>query len=1008
MAKTRVYEVAKDLGLSTKEMLALLHNVGISVKSHMSILEEAQIDEVRKRVAPVTDQGRAVPVEAAKPGGSAAPAAAGPPREKPGAGQAAAGRPAMETGGQGPGGQGARPAQPREGRGPGHAAAGAVPAPARQEQRPAGSPPVRGTGAGAAGYGREGAAPSREAGSHGSGRAGADRGSVAHEQTRGGQSQPGQGRPGYGGGQSQPGQGRPGYGGGQSQPGQGRPGYGGGQSQPGQGRPGYGGGQSQPGQGRPGYGGGQSQPGQGRPGYGGGQSQPGQGRPGYGGGQSQPGQGRPGYGGGQSRPGQGRPGYGGGQSQPGQGRPGYGGGQSRPGQGRPLTAAQPGRAATAPAPAKGMGGQNRPGKGTGRPGKDGYGRNRPGEAAKAKSQDFHSGDYRGEEEWAGAVARRPLSKNKKRRGQGALPGVPQPVVKKIVIGETVTVQDLAQKLAKSGAEVVKKLVAIGVMASLTQEIDADTATLVANEYGTQVEVRIDRPTELEDLPDARESLLERPPVVTVMGHVDHGKTSLLDAIRQTNVTATEAGGITQHIGAYQVQVGDRKITFLDTPGHEAFTAMRARGAEVTDIAVLVVAADDGVMPQTVEAINHARAAGVPIIVAVNKIDRPDANADRVKQQLTEHGLVSEEWGGDAVFVNVSATKRIGIDELLEMILLVAEMGELKANPDRPARGTVIEAELDRGRGPVATVLVQKGTLRVGDSLVAGAVAGKVRAMFDFRGERLEEAGPSTPVQVLGLDDVPEAGDIVQVTSDEKVAREVSLARQDVRRKETLAKNKVVSLDEFFKNIKASETKELPLIVKADVQGSLEAVIQALSRLGTDEVKVTVIHGGVGAVTETDVMLASASGAIIIGFNVRADAGARKAAEAEKIDIRLYLIIYELIDDVRKAMSGLLEPEEREVILGRAEVRQTFRVPRVGAVAGSYVTEGKVLNHARVRVIRDGVVVYQGQVHSLKRFKDDVREVVQGYECGIGVENFNDVKEGDVLEAYTIEKIKREL
>lgn len=927
MAKARVYEVAKDLGLSTKEMLALLRNLGISVKSHMSILEEAQINEVRKRVVPSREQGRTEPsrspAEAAKPGGAVASTTAGQPlgetqkeRKKTSPPQ-----PVIGTKERGAGAGTSGPAvagQTRlpEGKGSGSMLAPAVAGPAKQEQRRSGPALVPGASAGADGRGQE-RAVQREARNHGPGEAVTDRRAPSHEARAGRQ-----GRPGYGAGQSQPGQGRPG----------------------------------------------------------------------------------------QARPNRSQPGRfdAAGKSQQGPGH--FGHNQGYAVTGRPGALAQPNRGAAAPAPAKGGGGEGRS-KSTGRYGKDDYEKRRPVEVVKAKRVDFRLDSYNDEEEWAEpeAIVRRPVSKKKKNKGKGGSQPVPlQPVVKKITIGETVVVQDLAQKLAKPGAEVVKKLVAMGVMASLTQEIDAETATLVANEFGTEVEVKIDRPTKLEDLPDAPESMRERPPVVTVMGHVDHGKTSLLDAIRKTNVTATEAGGITQHIGAYQVQVGDKKITFLDTPGHEAFTAMRARGAEVTDIAVLVVAADDGVMPQTVEAIAHARAAGVPIIVAINKIDRPDANPERVKQQLTEHGLVPEEWGGDTVFVNVSATKGIGIDELLEMILLVAEMSELKANPDRPARGTVIEAELDRGRGPVATVLVQKGTLRVGDSLVAGAVAGKVRAMFDFRGERLEAAGPSTPVQVLGLDDVPEAGDIVQVTPDEKVAREISMARQEAKRKETLAKNKVVSLDEFFKNIKASETKELPVIVKADVQGSLEAVTQALARLGTDEVKVNVIHGGVGAVTETDVMLASTAGAIIIGFNVRADSGARKAAEAEKVDVRLYRIIYELIDDIRKAMSGLLEPEEREVILGRAEVRQTFKVPRVGVVAGSYVTEGKMVNRARVRVIRDGVVVYEGQVRSLKRFKDDVREVAQGYECGIGVENFNDVKEGDVLEAYTIEKIKREL
>ncbi|GAW94303.1 translation initiation factor IF-2 [Calderihabitans maritimus] len=585
----------------------------------------------------------------------------------------------------------------------------------------------------------------------------------------------------------------------------------------------------------------------------------------------------------------------------------------------------------------------------------------------------------------------------------------QTAIKKIEIGETVVVQDLAQKMGKKVSEVIKQLMNLGVLATINQEIDAETATLVAAEFGIEVKVKDTKPvTELEDIPDDPELLKERPPVVTVMGHVDHGKTSLLDAIRQTNVTATEAGGITQHIGAYQVDVDGKKITFLDTPGHEAFTAMRARGAQITDIAVLVVAADDGVMPQTVEAINHAKAANVPIIVAINKIDKPNANPERVKQELTEHGLIPEEWGGDTICVNVSALKREGIDNLLEMILLVAEMAELKANPDRPARGVVIEAELDKGRGPVATMLVQKGTLKVGDYLVAGLTHGRVRAMMDHRGQRIKKAGPSVPVEVLGMSDVPEPGDIFQVVEDEKLARQIAENRKAEKREEELHKTARASLDELMKQMKDAQAKELNIIIKADVHGSVEALRQALEQVGTEEVRINIIHGGVGAITETDVMLAAASNAIIIGFNVRPDANARKAAEKEKIDVRLYRVIYEVIDDIKAAMSGLLEPEIKEVFLGRAEVRATFKVPKVGVVAGCYVTEGRVTNNANVRIIRDGVVVHEGKVASLRRFKDDVREVSQGYECGMGIERFNDIKEGDVIEAYTFEKVERQL
>ncbi|QGP93266.1 Elongation factor 4 [Neomoorella glycerini] len=603
------------------------------------------------------------------------------------------------------------------------------------------------------------------------------------------------------------------------------------------------------------------------------------------------------------------------------------------------------------------------------------------------------------------LLRRDKDKNKAKAAQQEAPKV----VRRVTLTGSITVQELAKRIGKTAAEVIKFLMGQGVMATINKELDIDTAAIIAQDLGAIVEVKEEKPlTVLEDLPDAPETLQERPPVVTVMGHVDHGKTSLLDAIRRTNVTATEAGGITQHIGAYQVKVKNRKITFLDTPGHEAFTAMRARGAQATDIAILVVAADDGVMPQTVEAINHAKAAGVPIVVAINKIDRPDANPDRVKQQLTEYGLVPEEWGGDTIMVPVSALKKEGLNELLEMTLLTADMMELKANPNRPARGIVIEAQLDKGRGPVATMLVQKGTLKVGDNLVAGAVYGRVRALFDDKGERVKSAEPSMPVEVLGLSELPQAGDIFQVVEDEKLARQIATLRQEERRQEELKAAGKTSLDDLFKQMEAGEVKELNLVVKGDVQGSVEALRAALEQLSTSEVKVNIIHGGVGAITETDVMLAAASKAIIIGFNVRPDANARKAAEEAGVEIRLYRVIYEIIDEVKAAMTGLLEPVKREVVLGRAEVRATFKVPKVGTVAGCLVTDGKIQNRALARVIRDGVVVFEGRIDSLKRFKDDVREVAQGYECGIGLEKYNDIKEGDVIEAYMIEEVKREL
>lgn len=585
----------------------------------------------------------------------------------------------------------------------------------------------------------------------------------------------------------------------------------------------------------------------------------------------------------------------------------------------------------------------------------------------------------------------------------------QPVPPELIsIPEVITVRELAETMNINSAQLMKKLMSLGIMATITQDLDFETVEIIASEYGVEVEKEKTREEELlQEIVDDEESLQPRPPVVTVMGHVDHGKTSLLDAIRETNVVSREAGGITQHIGAYQVEIDGERITFIDTPGHEAFTAMRARGAQATDIAILVVAADDGVMPQTVEAINHARAAEVPIIVAVNKIDKPDANPDRVKQQLTEYNLIPEEWGGDTIMVPVSAKAGTGIQQLLEMILLVAEVKELTANPDRVAEGVVIEGRLDKGRGPVATVLVQKGTLNVGDSLLCGFTWGKVRAMSDHLGNRVDTATPSYPVEVQGLEDVPMAGDGFRVI-DEKVAKQVSSLRLDEKKREEQMKTAKVSLDDFFKQIQEGEVKELNLIIKGDVQGSIEALVQSLMRVSTDEVKVNVIHSGVGAIRETDVMLASASNAIIIGFNVRPDTNARKYAEEENIDVRLYRVIYEAIEDVKKAMAGLLEPEYREAFQGRAEVRAVFKVPKVGNVAGCYIVDGKVSRNCKVRVLRDGVILFEGNLASLKRFKDDAREVVEGFECGIGIEDFNDVKEGDIIEAYIIEAIPREL
>jgi translation initiation factor IF-2 len=598
------------------------------------------------------------------------------------------------------------------------------------------------------------------------------------------------------------------------------------------------------------------------------------------------------------------------------------------------------------------------------------------------------------------------------RKKRALPGkeqrkteitVPRASKRVIKISEVITVGDLARDMGVKAGEVIKKLMGLGMMATINQVLDADTATLIASEFDHQVEnVAFDADSALEvehQVEEQETALMPRSPVVTIMGHVDHGKTSLLDAIRRTNVTAQEHGGITQHIGAYHVQVDGRSVTFLDTPGHEAFTAMRARGAQVTDIVVLVVAADDGVMPQTVEAINHARAAEVPIIVAINKIDKPDANLERVKRGLSEYGLVSEDWGGDTVFAPVSAKTQEGIPNLLEMLLLQADILELKANPNKLARGTIVEAKLDRGRGPVATVLVQEGTLHVGDAFVCGVFYGKVRAMVDDQGHKVEAAPPSFPVEILGLQGVPQAGDSFVAVTDEAKARQVAEYRQSKQRETELVKSSKVSLEELYDQIKAGDVRELRVVLKADVQGSVEALTEALGRLSSDEVKLHVIHGSVGGITESDILLAAASNAIVIGFNVRPESKGAALAAKEGVDVRLYTIIYEAVADVRAAMEGLLEPTFREQILGRIEIRQIFNISGAGTIAGCYVAEGKVQRGSLVRLLRDQVVVHEGKLGSLKRFKDDVREVAAGYECGLAVEGFQDIKQGDVVEAY---------
>ena len=587
---------------------------------------------------------------------------------------------------------------------------------------------------------------------------------------------------------------------------------------------------------------------------------------------------------------------------------------------------------------------------------------------------------------------------------------PKAVLTSITIPESLTVKELAEALKKTSTEIIKKLMGYGIMATLNNDVDFETATIIADEFGVKTEKAVTVSEEdilFDDIEVEDESKLEpRPPVVVVMGHVDHGKTSLLDAIRSANVIDTEAGGITQHIGAYTVRANERLITFLDTPGHEAFTAMRARGAQVTDIAILVVAADDGVMPQTIEAINHAKAANVSIIVAINKIDKPGANPDKVKQELTEYGIVAEEWGGDAIMVPVSAKKHQNIDQLLEMVLLAADMLELKADPTRQAKGTVIEAKLDKERGPVATVLVQRGTLRVGDSMISGSTFGRIKAMNSDKGYAIKSAGPSTPVEILGFDEVPEAGELFYAVTDEKVAKQLVEKRKFKHKEQQFKSSAKISLDDLFNQIKEGKVKDLNIIVKADVQGSVEAVKQSLEKLTNDEVRVKIIHGGVGAITESDVTLAQVSNAIIIGFNVRPGANVTEAAKNAEVDMRLYNVIYKAIEDVQAAMKGMLEPTFKEVILGHIEIRQIFKVSGIGTIGGAYVTDGKVSRNSEVRVVRDGIVVHEGKLASLKRFKDDAKEVVAGYECGVSIERFNDIKEGDIIEAFVMEEVKR--
>ncbi|GGG86226.1 translation initiation factor IF-2 [Staphylococcus pragensis] len=602
------------------------------------------------------------------------------------------------------------------------------------------------------------------------------------------------------------------------------------------------------------------------------------------------------------------------------------------------------------------------------------------------------------------------NKNNNKGNKNKPAAEPKEMPSKITYEEGITVGELADKLNIESSGIIKKLFLLGIVANINQSLDEETLELIADDYGVEIEKEVvvneeDLSTYFdneEDDPDA----IERPAVVTIMGHVDHGKTTLLDSIRHTKVTAGEAGGITQHIGAYQIENAGKKITFLDTPGHAAFTTMRARGAQVTDITILVVAADDGVMPQTIEAINHAKEANVPTIVAVNKIDKPTANPDRVMQELTEYGLIPEDWGGDTIFVQLSALSGDGIDDLLEMIGLVAEVQELKANPDKQAVGTVIEAELDKSRGPAASLLVQNGTLNVGDSIVVGNTYGRIRAMVNDLGQRIKTAGPSTPVEITGINDVPLAGDRFVIFKDEKQARRIGEARHEASVIQQRQESKNVSLDNLFEQMKQGEMKDLNVIIKGDVQGSVEALAASLMKIDVEGVNVRIIHTAVGAINESDVTLANASNGIIIGFNVRPDAGAKRAAEAENVDMRLHRVIYNVIEEIESAMKGLLDPEFEEQVIGQAEVRQTFKVSKVGTIAGSYVTEGKITRNAGVRIIRDGIVLFEGELDTLKRFKDDAKEVAQGYECGITIEKFNDIKEGDIIEAFEMVEVER--
>ncbi|MFC5401981.1 translation initiation factor IF-2 [Cohnella soli] len=1046
--KLRVYEYAKQLNMSSKEIITILKRQNMPVNNHMSVMEDGMTQSVEKFFRDVKEKAAAkMSQQAAKPAASSAPSGDRRPQGgassnagsgNSGSGSASQSRPAASVS--------AAPAPSAAAPTPAPAAAApaapanpaptapTTPAPAAQVsgqggQSDSGRDNNRPQGQGGqGGYNRDGNRPQGQGGQGGYNR---DGNRPQGQGGQGGYNRDGnrpQGQGGQGGynrdgnrPQGQGGQGgynrdgnRP-----QGQGGQGgynrdgnRP-----QGQGGQGgynrdgnRPqgsgqggGYAGNRPQgSGQGG-GYAGNRPQGG-GQGGYAGNRPQGG-GQGGYAGNRPQGG-GQGGYAGNRPQGGGQGGGYGnrpqgggfGGAPRPQGGGFGGGGGTSNAAASRPGQGIGAGRSSSA------AGAGARGGRPDGK--RDDFNRSGAPGGAAGKRKENNSRFEDGRTNFRG-----PKGKGGKNARKGNMP--PREKIdntpKKVIVRGSMTVGELAKLLHKDASEVIKKLLMMGVMATINQELDLDTVLLVIGEYGVETEVKIvveDTQFETVEENDDPDDLISRPPVVTIMGHVDHGKTTLLDAIRETKVASGEAGGITQHIGAYQVEINNKKITFLDTPGHEAFTTMRARGAQVTDITILVVAADDGVMPQTVEAIAHAKAANVPIIVAVNKIDKPGANPDKVKQELTEYGLVQEEWGGDTIFVEVSAKQRINLDGLLEMILLVAEVNDYKANPDKRARGTVMEAELDKGKGPVARILVQHGTLKVGDAFVAGDCFGRIRAMTNDRGRRIKEAGPSTPVEITGLTEVPQAGDPFMVFEDERKAREIADKRSIKTRQSQIKANQTVTLEDLFSKIKEGDIKELNVILKADVQGSLEALKGSLEKIEIEGVRVRTIYNGVGAITESDIVLASASSAIVIGFNVRPEPRAQLIADQEKVDVRLHSIIYKVIEEIEHAMKGMLDPVYKEKVLGHAEVRQTFKVTKVGTIAGCMVIDGKIARNAEARLTRAGVVLYTGKIDTLKRFKDDAKEVSEGYECGITLDKFNDLQEGDIIEAFVMEAVER--